>query len=66
MSEAMYEVTGSIWGKRYSERFQTLEEARAMVWKLSVGTIWFLGVHGRVRKETRDQAIRNSAKGGVR
>lgn len=62
MSEELYEVTGSIWSKRYSERFSTLEQARSMVWKLSVGTIWFLGVHGRVRLETREQAIRNSAK----
>jgi hypothetical protein len=64
MREPLYEVTGRIWGKRFSESVHTLEEARAIVIKQTEGTIWFHSVQGRKRVETREQAMRNG-KGGA-
>jgi hypothetical protein len=57
----LFEVTGSYgFGARVCEQFETLTEARALVSKMSSGTIWFLSTAGRVRMETRDQAIRQA------
>lgn len=64
MRDMPYEVTGTIMGRRVNERAQTLEQARSIVWKLDTGNIWCLWVLGRVRVETRRQAINNSSKGG--
>lgn len=66
MRDLLYKVTGTIMGKRITERAQTLEEARAIVCDLDTGNIWYLSVLGRVRVETRKQAVRNSEKGGTR
>ena len=65
MQNCCYEVTGSYgFGARVNEAFRTLEEARNLLGKMSSGTIWFYSFSGRVRVETRAQAIRNASKGG--
>ena len=65
MRDMFYEVTGSYgFGARVNERFRTIEEARALLCKMSSGTIWYLSVMGRVRFENRNQAMRAAFKGG--
>ena len=64
MRDMLYEVTGTIMGKRIKERVQTLDEARAIVSDLDTGNIWYLSVLGRRRIQTRRQVINNSSKGG--
>jgi hypothetical protein len=65
MRDMFYEVTGSYgFGARVNEAFRTIDEARNLLGKMSSGTIWYLSVLGRVRVETRAQAIRNASKGG--
>lgn len=64
MRTMFFEVTGSYgFGARVNERFRTIEEARALLCKMSSGTIWYLSVLGRVRRETRAQAMRAAFKG---
>jgi hypothetical protein len=62
--EPRYEVTGSLFGKRFNECVSTLAQARSIVIKLSAGTIWYYANPGRrVQVETRMQAICSGAKG---
>lgn len=61
MRDNLYEVTGTIMGKRIKERVQTLDEARAIVSDLDTGNIWYLSVLGRKRIQTRRQAINSSS-----
>lgn len=61
MRDRLYEVTGTIMGKRVKERVQTLDEARSIVSDLDTGNIWYLSVLGRVRVATRRQVIRDSS-----
>lgn len=62
MREMLYEVTGTIMGKRIKERAQTLDEARAIVSDLDTGNIWYLSMLGRKRIQTRRQVINSSSK----
>ena len=65
MRDKLYEVTGTIMGKRVKERVQTLDEARSIVSDLDTGNIWYLSVLGRRRVSTRRQVIWDSAKEGA-
>lgn len=61
MRDRLYEVTGTIMGKRVKERVQTLDEARSIVSDLDTGNIWYLSALGRRRVATRRQVIRDSS-----
>jgi hypothetical protein len=63
-TEPLYEVTGTICGKRIKERVHTPEQARSSLLVLFTGNVWYLSVLGRKRLVTSRQA-RREAEGGA-